>query len=129
MHAASGPLETEPEITPPEGAAPQELVVNDIIAGEGAAAAAGDRVTVNYVGALYSDGSVFDASWRRNEPFGFTLGQQQVIPGWEEGIAGMRVGSRRELIIPPELGYGARGAPPRIPPNETLVFVVDLLDV
>jgi peptidylprolyl isomerase len=100
-----------------------------VIKGTGAVASAGDHVTVNYVGALYSDGSVFDASWHRNEPFSFTLGSHQVIPGWEDGIVGMRVGGRRELIIPPDLGYGASGAPPKIPPNETLIFVVDLLGV
>ncbi len=112
---------------PPTGPAPHSLVTKEIITGTGPVATKGDRVTVNYVGVLYSDGSKFDASWDRNEPFPFTLGAHEVIPGWEEGVEGMRVGGRRELIIPPALGYGARGAPPKIPPNETLVFVVDLL--
>jgi peptidylprolyl isomerase len=123
----SGPLSHEPTVAPPHGPAPHSLVVKDIIKGTGAVAAAGNHVTVNYVGALYSNGSVFDASWHRNEPFSFTLGQHEVIPGWEQGVAGMRVGGRRELIIPPALGYGASGSPPKIPPNETLIFVVDLL--
>ena len=116
-------------MTPPSGPAPHTLVVKEIITGTGAEAKAGDHVTVNYVGVLYVDGFKFDASWLRGEPFSFTLGQHEVIPGWEEGVVGMRVGGRRELIIPPALGYGARGAPPKIPPNETLVFVVDLLGV
>ena len=79
------------------------------------------------MGALYKSGKVFDASWKRNEPFPFTLGKGQVIPGWEQGVVGMKVGGRRELIIPAALGYGAKGSPPTIPPNEPLVFVVDLL--
>jgi peptidylprolyl isomerase len=86
-------------------------------------------VTVNYVGVLYSTGKEFDASWRRHEPFSFTLGQGQVIPGWDKGVAGMRVGGRRELIIPSNLAYGPSGRPPTIPPNAPLVFVVDLLQV
>jgi peptidylprolyl isomerase len=123
----SGPLSTEPTVTPPSAPAPHTLVKKDIITGTGAEAKAGSNVSVNYVGVLYSDGSKFDASWDRKTPFSFTLGSQQVIPGWEQGVAGMHVGGRRELIVPPELGYGARGAPPKIPPNETLIFVVDLL--
>ena len=123
----SGPLSKEPTVTPPSGPAPHTLVTKEIITGTGQTAAAGDRVTVNYVGVLYSDGSKFDASWDRNEPFSFTLGAHEVIPGWEEGVEGMRVGGRRELIIPPAQAYGASGSPPKIPPNETLIFVVDLL--
>lgn len=84
-------------------------------------------MTVQYVGVNYKTGKQFDASWDRGEPFSFALGAGQVIPGWDQGIPGMKVGGRRELIIPPELAYGATGSPPTIPPNETLIFVVDLL--
>jgi len=97
--------------------------------GNGIKAKAGDKVTVHYVGTLYSNAKIFDSSWKRGEPFTFTLGAGEVIPGWEQGIEGMRVGSRRELVIPPKLAYGKAGAPPEIPPNETLVFVIDLLEV
>lgn len=123
----SGPLSKEPHITPPSGPAPTKLVTKEIVTGTGAEAKTGSAVAVNYVGALYKTGKVFDASWKRNEPFTFTLGKGQVIPGWEQGVAGMKVGGRRELIIPPALGYGAKGLPPSIPPNETLIFVIDLL--
>ncbi|HSI81377.1 MAG TPA: FKBP-type peptidyl-prolyl cis-trans isomerase [Solirubrobacterales bacterium] len=90
--------------------------------------APGDLVSVHYVGALHSDGSEFDAPWDRGEPFAFQLGAGKVIPGWDEGVAGMRVGGRRQLVIPPDKAYGRQGSGP-IGPNETLVFVVDLLDV
>lgn len=123
----SGPLSKEPHITPPKGAPPTKLVTKDLITGTGAEAKTGSAVSVNYVGALYKTGKVFDASWKRNEPFSFTLGKGQVIPGWEQGVIGMKVGGRRELIIPASLAYGAKGSPPSIPPNETLIFVVDLL--
>jgi peptidylprolyl isomerase len=123
----SGPLSAEPTITPPKSPAPTTLVTKEVIKGTGAEAKAGESVTVNYVGVLYSNGKVFDASWKRNEPFTFTLGQGQVIPGWDKGVAGMRVGGRRELIIPAELAYGKRGSPPTIPPNAPLIFTVDLL--
>ena len=125
----SGPLSTEPKVTPPGGAAPTKLVVKDLIKGTGPEAKAGQSVTVNYVGVLFNGGKEFDASWKRSEPFTFTLGQGQVIPGWDKGVAGMKVGGRRELIIPAELAYGKRGSPPTIPPNAPLVFVVDLLGV
>ena len=95
--------------------------------GTGPEAKAGAAVTVNYVGVLYKGGKEFDASWKRNEPFTFALGKGQVITGWDQGVAGMKVGGRRELIIPAELAYGATGSPPTIPPNAPLVFVVDLL--
>jgi peptidylprolyl isomerase len=124
---ASGPLSKEPHITPPSGPPPAKLVTKEIIKGTGTEAASGDTVSVNYVGALYKTGKVFDASWKRNEPFSFALGKGQVIPGWEQGVVGMKVGGRRELIIPASLGYGAKGSPPSIPPNETLIFIVDLL--
>jgi peptidylprolyl isomerase len=123
----SGPLSKEPHVTPPSGPAPTKLVTKEIIPGTGTEAKSGDAVTVNYVGALYHSGKVFDASWKRNEPFPFTLGKGQVIPGWEQGVVGMKVGGRRELFIPAALAYGAKGSPPTIPPNEPLVFVVDLL--
>jgi FKBP-type peptidyl-prolyl cis-trans isomerase len=123
----SGPLSKEPTVTPPPGPAPTKLVTKDLIAGTGPEAKAGQTVTVNYVGVLYNGAKEFDASWKRNEPFSFSLGQGQVIPGWDQGVAGMKVGGRRELIIPAALGYGAKGSPPSIPPNAPLVFVVDLL--
>jgi peptidylprolyl isomerase len=120
---------TKPKVTVPKGAPPKKLEVKDFEAGNGATAKAGDAVTVNYVGVNYKTGKEFDASWDRGEPFTFTLGAGEVIPGWDQGVEGMKVGGRRELIIPPELGYGSAGAPPAIPPNETLVFVVDLESV
>ena len=124
----SGPLSKEPKVTPPSGPAPTKLVTKEIIAGTGAEAKAGESVTVNYVGILYKGGKEFDASWKRNEPFTFVLGRGQVIPGWDQGVVGMKVGGRRELIIPPALAYGAKGSPTgTIPPNAPLVFVVDLL--
>ncbi len=123
----SGPLSTQPKVTPPTGPAPTKLVTKDLIVGTGAEAKAGQSVTVNYVGVLYHGGKEFDASWKRKEPFTFSLGQGQVIKGWDQGVAGMKVGGRRELIIPAELAYGAQGSPPTIPPNAPLVFVVDLL--
>ena len=123
----SGPLSKEPTVPHPSGPAPKTLVTKEIIKGTGAEAKTGDAVTVNYVGALYENGKVFDASWKRNEPFQFTLGKGEVIPGWEQGVVGMKVGGRRELIIPASLGYGAKGSPPKIPPNAPLIFVVDLL--
>jgi peptidylprolyl isomerase len=125
----SGPLSKEPKVTPPSGAAPTKLVTKELIAGTGAEAKAGDTVTVNYVGVLYKGGKEFDASWKRNEPFSFSLGKGQVIKGWDQGIPGMKVGGRRELIIPAALAYGAAGSPPTIPPNAPLVFVVDMLGV
>jgi peptidylprolyl isomerase len=123
----SGPLATEPKVTPPSGAAPSKLVVKDLIVGTGPEAKAGQTVTVNYVGVLFHGGKEFDASWKRNEPLTFPLGKGQVIPGWDQGVVGMKVGGRRELVIPAALAYGAKGSPPTIPPNAPLVFVVDLL--
>jgi peptidylprolyl isomerase len=123
----SGPLSNEPTIKTPGGTPPTTLQKKDLIVGTGPEAKSGDTVTVNYVGANYKTGKVFDASWKRNEPFSFALGKGQVIPGWEQGVVGMKVGGRRELIIPSALGYGAKGSPPKIPPNETLIFIVDLL--
>jgi peptidylprolyl isomerase len=125
----SGPLAKEPSVAIPAGAAPGTLAIKDIIKGTGAEAKAGQSVTVNYVGALFHGGKVFDASWKRKEPFTFTLGQGAVIKGWDQGVAGMKVGGRRELVIPAALAYGAKGAGASIPPNAPLVFVVDLLGV
>ncbi len=125
----SGPLSKEPTVTPPSGPAPTTLVTKELIVGTGAEAKAGDTVTVNYVGVLYRGGKVFDASWKRHEPFTFALGKGAVIAGWDQGIAGMKVGGRRELVIPANLAYGARGSGTTIPPNAALVFVVDLLGV
>jgi peptidylprolyl isomerase len=122
----SSATQTKPVVKPPKGAAPKQLEVKDLVEGSGEEAASGDRVSVDYVGVNYKSGKEFDSSWSRGEPFPFELGSGMVIPGWEEGVAGMKVGGRRELIIPPELGYGSAGSPPAIPPNETLVFVVDL---
>jgi FKBP-type peptidyl-prolyl cis-trans isomerase len=123
----SGPLSKEPHVAPPPGAAPSKLVVKDIVKGTGAEAKAGGSVTVNYVGVLFHGGKVFDASWKRAEPSTFSLEPGKLIQGWTQGIPGMKVGGRRELIIPPPLAYGAKGSPPTIPANAPLVFVIDLL--
>jgi peptidylprolyl isomerase len=119
---------TKPEVTVPSGPPPKQLEINDLVEGTGAEAKSGDEVTVQYVGVGYDSGEEFDASWGR-EPFSFPLGAGMVIPGWDQGVEGMKVGGRRELIIPPELAYGAAGSPPSIGPNETLIFVIDLLAV
>ena len=121
--------DTKPSITIPAGEPPAELVLDDLEVGEGAEAVAGQNVTVHYVGVAWSDGKQFDASWDRNDTFGFRLGAGQVISGWDEGVAGMRVGGRRSITIPPHKGYGAAGAGGVIKGGETLVFVVDLLAV
>jgi peptidylprolyl isomerase len=120
---------TKPTVEVPKGPAPDQLVVKDLKEGDGAEAKAGDQVSVQYVGVLYDGGKQFDASWDRGQPFPFTLGTGAVIPGWDQGVEGMKVGGRRELIIPPDLAYGAQGQPPDIPPNATLVFVIDLVSV
>lgn len=120
---------TKPKVTVPTGAPPKKLEVKELEEGSGAEAKSGDKVTVQYVGVDFKNGEEFDSSWSRNEPFPFTLGAGEVIPGWDQGVEGMKVGGRRELIIPPELAYGEAGAPPAIGPNETLVFVIDLLEV
>jgi peptidylprolyl isomerase len=125
----AGGEKTKPEVTVPTGAPPKKLEVKELEEGSGAEAKSGDKVTVQYVGVNYKNGKEFDSSWSRNEPFPFALGAGEVIPGWDQGVEGMKVGGRRELIIPPELAYGEAGAPPAIGPNETLVFVIDLLEV
>jgi peptidylprolyl isomerase len=115
-----------PEI-PSDSTPPAELITEDIVKGQGKAAKAGDTVSMQYAGYNWSNGQPFDASWDRGkQPFEFGLGGGMVIPGWDEGIVGMKEGGRRLLVIPPELGYGPAGSPPVIGPNETLVFVVDL---
>ena len=106
-----------------------QLQTDDLTVGDGPEATPGQKVSVHYVGVSHATGEQFDASWDRGEPFAFKLGKGQVIAGWDQGVAGMKVGGRRQLTIPPALAYGARGAPPVIGPNETLVFVVDLLEV
>ncbi len=123
----SGPLSKEPTVTPPSGPPPTKLVSKDLIVGAGTEAKVGDTISVNDVGVIYETGKKFESSFSRNEPFTLTLGKGQVIAGWEKGIPGMKVGGRRELIIPPSLAYGAAGHPPTIPANSTLVFVIDLL--
>ena len=113
----------------PDEAPPTDLVVDDLVVGDGPEAAAGRTVMVHYVGVAWSTGRQFDASWDRGETFDFRLGAGQVIQGWDEGVAGMKVGGRRRLTIPADKGYGGRGAGPDIKGGETLVFVVDLLGV
>lgn len=120
---------TKPKVTVPDGAPPKGLERTDIEKGSGPEAKTGDKVTVQYVGVNFKTGEEFDASWDRGEPFTFTLGAGEVIPGWDLGVMGMKVGGRRELVIPPKLAYGPTGSPPAIGPNETLVFVIDLLEV
>ena len=117
-----------PEIDFPEGQPPTELLVVDEIVGDGPEATGGAQVTTHYVGVAFSTGEEFDASWNRGEPLRFQLGVGQVIAGWDQGIAGMKVGGRRRLVIPPDLAYGKRGAGSAIGPDETLIFVVDLVD-
>jgi len=128
----SGPLSKEPKITLPSGPAPKTLKAIDLIKGTGTTAASGDEVSVNYVGELYKGGKIFDSSWKDTpgKAFGpFELGVGAVIKGWDEGLVGMKVGGRRELIIPPSLAYGKTGSKPTVPANATLIFVVDLLKV
>jgi peptidylprolyl isomerase len=119
----------KPDVTIPDTAPPADLVIEDLVVGDGAEAAPGQDVSVHYVGVAWSTAKQFDASWDRGEPFAFGLGAQQVISGWDQGVAGMRVGGRRRLTVPPHLGYGQRGAGGVIKGGETLVFVVDLLGV
>jgi len=122
----SGPLATKPTIEPGQGAKPTKLETKDLIVGTGKEAKKGSTVYVNYVGDLWN-GTEFDSSWKRNEPFLFVIGTGEVISGWDKGVVGMKVGGRRELKIPPEEAYGKTGNAPKIPPNESLIFVVDLL--
>jgi peptidylprolyl isomerase len=119
----------KPEVDAPDGPPPSDLEVTDLTEGEGAEASAGQTVRVHYVGVSHSSGEQFDASYDRGEPLSFRLGTGQVISGWDQGVQGMRVGGRRRLVIPPHLAYGDRGAGGVIAPGETLIFVVDLVDV
>jgi peptidylprolyl isomerase len=120
-------LTKKPQVAKPAGTPPSQLEKTDIVKGKGKEAKAGDTVSVQYVGNSWSTGTQFDASWDRGtEPFKFPLGAGQVIPGWDQGVAGMKVGGRRLLVIPPDLAYGDQSPSPDIAPNETLIFVVDL---
>jgi peptidylprolyl isomerase len=119
----------KPEIEFPGDEPPTDLVITDVSEGDGAEATSGSTVSVHYVGVAHSTGEEFDASYNRGTPLQFRLGIGQVIEGWDRGVEGMKVGGRRQLVIPPHLGYGDRGAGGVIKPGETLIFVVDLLDV
>jgi peptidylprolyl isomerase len=123
------PSDSKPAVAAPSGEPPSDLVIDDLETGTGDEAQAGAQVEVHYVGVAWSSGDQFDASWDRGQTFSFRLGGGQVIGGWDQGVQGMRVGGRRQLTIPPHLGYGERGAGGVIKPNETLVFVVDLVAV
>jgi peptidylprolyl isomerase len=127
--AVSKDLKVKPAVPTPSGDPPAELRKVDIVKGKGKRAKPGDTVVVQYVGVAWSTGEQFDASWDRGEPFAFPLGAGRVIKGWDEGVAGMRVGGRRVLVIPADLGYGDQSPTPAIGPGETLVFVVDLKQV
>ena len=119
----------KPEIDFPDGPPPSDLQITDITEGTGAEAGPGSQVRVHYVGVAHSTGEEFDASYNRGEPLTFRLGAGRVIAGWDTGVAGMKVGGRRQLTIPPHLAYGDRGAGGLIQPGETLIFIVDLLEV
>ncbi len=128
--AGEADINKKPVIPKQTGAAPTELVAQDLIVGTGATAKSGDTVDVQYVGVLRDNGKEFDSSWSRgSDPFSFALGAGSVIAGWDQGVEGMKVGGRRRLIIPADLGYGATGSPPKIPANAALVFDVDLQKV
>ncbi|MEM8923398.1 MAG: FKBP-type peptidyl-prolyl cis-trans isomerase [Actinomycetota bacterium] len=118
-----------PTIAVPAGDPPAELVVEDLVVGDGAEATPGSQISVDYVGVSWSTGKEFDASWNRGDTLSFTLGAGQVIQGWDQGVSGMRIGGRRTITIPPHLGYGAAGAGGVIGPNETLIFTVDLRNI
>ena len=119
----------KPVITVPKGEPPAELLIEDLVVGDGPEATPGMQVTVDYAGINWSNGREFDASWNRNDTFAFGLGAGQVISGWDQGVQGMKVGGRRRLTIPPQMAYGSSGAGGVIAPNETLIFVVDLRNV
>jgi peptidylprolyl isomerase len=119
----------KPLVDPHLGPAPDDLLIEEIIVGEGDEATAGQTAVVHYVGVGVTSGEEFDASWNRNEPFSFRLGAGEVIKGWDEGVVGMKIGGRRRLVIPSRLGYGERGAGGVIAPDETLIFVVDLIEL
>ena len=119
----------KPEIDFPGPETPTDLVITDVIEGDGDEATAGTTAVVHYVGVAHSTGEEFDASYNRGDPLSFRLGAGQVIQGWDQGVQGMKVGGRRQLVIPPHLGYGDRGAGGAIKPGETLIFVCDLMGV
>jgi peptidylprolyl isomerase len=119
----------KPFVDFPDGPPPADLVIIDLVEGTGPVAQVGQTVSVHYVGVAHSTGEEFDSSYDRGQPLAFGLGRGMVISGWDQGIQGMKVGGRRQLIIPPHLGYGARGAGGAIGPNETLIFVCDLVAV
>ena len=121
--------DVKPVITVPKGLPPTELVIEDLVEGDGTEAAEGMQVTVDYAGISWSSGREFDASWNRKDTFAFGLGASQVIRGWDQGVLGMKVGGRRRLTIPPNMAYGSNGSGRVIGPNETLIFVVDLRNV
>lgn len=122
------PASDRPQVEVPSGQEPSyQLELDDIVVGDGEEAASGHVVEVHYVGVSWATGKQFDASWDRGNTFKFPLGKGQVIPGWDQGVAGMKVGGRRRITIPPPLAYGKRGAGGVIGPDETLVFVVDLV--
>ncbi|MCK2240592.1 MULTISPECIES: FKBP-type peptidyl-prolyl cis-trans isomerase [unclassified Crossiella] len=120
---------TKPTVTVPDGPSPDYLDITDLEVGDGPEAVVGQEVTVHYVGVSHSTGQQFDASWDRGDTFSFPLGGGRVIKGWDMGVKGMKVGGRRQLVIPAHLGYGNRGAGAAIKPGETLIFVVDLIAV
>ena len=122
-------MSEKPLVEPHLGPAPDDLLIEEIVVGEGEEAKVGQNAVVHYVGVGVTSGEEFDASWNRGEPFDFPLGAGRVIKGWDQGVVGMRVGGRRRLVIPAHLGYGERGAGGVIAPNETLIFVVDLLEL
>ena len=129
VQGTSDRTDAKPEVPAPEGDPPTELVIRDIVKGKGPKAKPGDTLTMQYVGLSWSTGQQFDASWDNGQPFPFQLGAGMVIQGWDEGMAGMQKGGRRLLVIPPDKGYGPQGAGDAIGPNETLVFVVDLVAI
>jgi peptidylprolyl isomerase len=122
-------MSEKPLVDPHLGPAPDDLVIEEIIGGRGDEARAGQTAVVHYVGVGVSSGEEFDASWNRGEPFTFALGAGYVIQGWDKGVVGMKIGGRRRLVIPSHLGYGEQGAGGVIAPGETLIFVVDLLEL
>ena len=125
--AGEADINTKPKVPKGTGAAPTDLKAETLIAGNGDAIKSGQQATVNYVGVLFKDGKEFDTSWGKGkQPFQFALGAGSVIPGWDQGVLGMKVGERRRLTIPAALAYGAQGSPPKIGPNEPLIFDIDL---
>jgi peptidylprolyl isomerase len=127
--SANTDLSKKPIVVVPKGVSPKTFAYKDIVEGTGPAAKSGDKVTVQYVGVGFNTEKEFDSSWSRNEPFPFTLGGGEVIKGWDKGVEGMKVGGRRELLLPGNLAYGPAGNPPKIGPNESLIFIIDLLEV